>query len=77
MSDQSEAEKKTGSRGAGQSGGGSYPNPHDHKGDESQEGWNGHGGQTDMPYHGPGQLGDEDVGQTPNATARKGGAKPA
>ena len=76
MSDKSEAEKKTGVRGAGQSGGGPYPNPHDHEQAGTQEGWNGHGGQTDMPYHGTGQLGEEDVGETPNAPAEKSGAKP-
>lgn len=44
----------------GESGGGAYPNPHEHK--VSQEGSDtffGHGGQTEIAYHGSAQLGDQ------------------
>lgn len=53
---------------AGQSGGGAYPNPHDEK-DKDEGGF--HGGQSVAGYFGKGQLGDEDVGDTPNAPAKE------
>lgn len=60
----------SGRSGGGDSGGGAYPNPHSGKeGDGDREGWMGHGGQTEMPYHGKGQLGEQDVGETANAPA--------
>ena len=31
----------------------------------------GHGGQTEMPYHGHGQLGEDKVGENANAPAGK------
>jgi hypothetical protein len=54
----------------GESGGGAYPNPHKGKKPEGG-GYMGHGGQTEMPYHGTGQLGEEKVGENSNAPARK------
>jgi hypothetical protein len=50
----------------GDSGGGPYPNPHTGKEPEA-DGFMGHGGQTDMDYHGHGQLGERKVGENPNA----------
>ena len=50
----------------GQSGGGAYPNPHTGK----EEGGF-HGGQSGAGYFGKGQLGDKDVGDTPNAPAEE------
>ena len=45
--------------GAGQSGGGNYPHPD--RGEESRnDGFLGHGGQTDIAYSGPEPDGDED-----------------
>jgi hypothetical protein len=55
-------------KGEGQSGGGAYPNPHRGK-TPGKDGFMGRGGQTGMGYHGPGQLGDEDVGGNENAPA--------
>jgi hypothetical protein len=51
--------------GGGESGGGAYPNPHTGKEDKggSKNGFMGHGGQTDIDYHGTGQLGSQDTGQ--------------
>lgn len=56
--------------GGGDSGGGAYPNPHTGKKPEN-DGFMGHGGQTDMPYHGGGQLGAEAVEGNENAPAAK------
>jgi hypothetical protein len=42
----------------GESGGGAYPNPQTGKTD-TNTGFMGHGGQTDMAYHGGGQAGEE------------------
>ena len=50
----------------GESGGGAYPNPHAGKTPENG-GFMGHGGQTDIAYHGGGQ-GGEDGASAPNAT---------
>lgn len=58
---------------AGESGGGSYPNPQTGKEPEDQ-GFMGHGGQTKIGYHGTGQAGqddDSDVGNV-NAPTRRG-----
>ncbi len=41
----------------GESGGGSYPNPHAGK-TETNTGFMAHGGQTDIAYHGGGQAGE-------------------
>jgi hypothetical protein len=63
-----------GSRGAGQSGGGPYPNPHSGKDDGNSDGYEGHGGQSGMEYHGTGRLGDKKVGGNANAPAK--GSRP-
>ena len=69
-SDQEKIERETGTQGAGQSGGGAYPNPHSGKKAKS-DGFFGHGGQTDMEYHGTGQLGDQKTGENANSPAGK------
>ncbi|HEU0100545.1 MAG TPA: hypothetical protein VFQ67_17425 [Allosphingosinicella sp.] len=61
--------KQNGRSGAGESGGGAYPNPHSGKRGGGKDGFTGTGGQTEMPYHGPGQLGEEETGDNPNAPA--------
>ena len=71
-SDQQKVERETGTEGAGQSGGGAYPNPHSGK-KAKGGGFFGHGGQTDMDYHGTGQLGDLKTGENANSPARKTG----
>lgn len=50
-----------GSTGGGESGGGAYPNAREGEGESKGGGFMGHGGQTDIDYSGPEQLGDEDV----------------
>jgi hypothetical protein len=60
--------------GGGDSGGGAYPNPHTGK-DGKGGGFMGHGGQTEMEYHGSGQLGEKDVGGNENAPAKGTGGK--
>jgi hypothetical protein len=52
----------------GESGGGAYPNPKSGKA-ATNCGFMGHGGQTDIGYHGGEQAGDNG-GTTPNATTR-------
>lgn len=52
----------------GESGGGAYPNPKTGKAG-TNSGFLGHGGQTDIGYHGGGQAGDNG-GTTANATTR-------
>ena len=74
MTDEAKAEERSGGRGAGQSGGGPYPNLHSGKEDAEMGGYEGHGGQTGMEYHGTGQLGKKKVGDNANAPAR--GTKP-
>ena len=70
--DQAKAERRTGAKGGGQSGGGPYPNPHTGKeAGGAGGGFMGHGGQTEMEYHGTGQLGAKKVGDNPNAPAGK------
>ena len=68
--DQRKDERESGAEGAGQSGGGAYPNPHSGKKARSG-GFFGHGGQTDMDYHGTGQLGDRKTGENANSPAGK------
>jgi hypothetical protein len=68
--DPEEIEKLNGRLGGGDSGGGAYPNPHSGK-DADKDGFMGHGGQTEMPYHGSGQLGEQSVGGNENAPAQK------
>jgi hypothetical protein len=55
----------------GDSGGGAYPNPHSGK-EPKGGGYMGHGGQTEMPYHGSGQLGEQVLEGNENAPASKG-----
>ena len=55
----------------GESGGGSYPNPHAGK-TETNTGFMAHGGQTDIAYHGGGQAG-EDGGTAGNGVAGSSG----
>jgi hypothetical protein len=57
----------------GESGGGAYPNPHTGKADKDKDdpgAFLGTGGQSGVDYHGPGQLGDEDV---PDKSGGQGG----
>lgn len=75
MSDSAKPEKSSGARGAGQSGGGPYPNPHSGKEGGGKQGFHGSGGQSEMEYHGTGQLGEDKVGGNANAPAK--GTKPA
>lgn len=62
--------KHNGRQGGGDSGGGAYPNPHSGKEGGGKDGFTGSGGQTEKPYHGPGQLGEEEAGGNPNAPAK-------
>ena len=64
------AEHLTGRTGGGDSGGGAYPNPHSGKKPE-KDGYMGHGGQTEQPYHGKGQLGEQVLEGNENAPAQK------
>ena len=73
MSDQAKAERRTGAKGAGQSGGGPYPNPHRGK-DGKSDTFTGHGGQSEMEYHGAGRLGEKRVGDNANAPAAEDGS---
>lgn len=61
------AERETGIEGGGASGGGAYPNPHTGKKGGDNEGFMGHGGQTEQAYHGPTQLGDKKLDDNANA----------
>ncbi len=69
-SDEKDVALPSGASGGGESGGGAYPNPHTGKKPEGG-GFMGHGGQTEMSYHGHGQLGEEQVGKG-NANAPTG-----
>ena len=60
----------------GESAGGAYPNPHSGK-DGKADGFMGHGGQTEMPYHGSGQLGAQKTGDNANAPATTTGSNGA
>jgi hypothetical protein len=69
--DPDKKEKFNGLSGGGQDGGGAYPNPHSGKEGGGKDGYMGHGGQTEMPYHGGGQLGEDKLGENANAPAQK------
>lgn len=70
------SEQPSGRAAAGESGGGAYPNPHKGKKPENSPGdFMGHGGQTEMAYHGAGQLGEQKVDRQDGArgaATRKG-----
>jgi hypothetical protein len=68
--DPDKKESFNGLSGGGQTGGGAYPNPHTGK-EGGNDGFMGHGGQTEMPYHGTGQLGEDKTGGNANAPAAK------
>ena len=74
MTDRKLADADAAPKGGGQSAGGAYPNPHSGKDEDEMHGWEGHGGQSEMEYHGSGQLGERKVGDNANAPAR--GTKP-
>lgn len=58
----------------GESGGGAYPNPHSGKASKNDPAdFLGHGGQTEQAYHGPGQLGDDAVGDDQDGRSGQGG----
>jgi hypothetical protein len=65
-------DEKNGRGGGGESGGGAYPNPHRGK-EGGKDGFTGSGGQTEPAYHGTGQLGEDEVGDNPNAPAKSDG----
>jgi hypothetical protein len=69
--DPDKVEKFNGLSGGGQDGGGAYPNPHTGKEGGGKDGYMGHGGQTEMAYHGTGQLGEDNTGGNANAPAAK------
>lgn len=61
---------------SGESGGGAYPNPHDASGDDRDPpgaGLMGHGGQSEIGYHGPGQLGGEKADKARKGRVGQGG----
>jgi hypothetical protein len=61
-------EQYNGRTGGGESGGGAYPNPHSGKKPEN-DGFMGHGGQTEQPYYGSDQLGDRNLGSGENVNS--------
>jgi hypothetical protein len=70
--DPDKKERFNGLSGGGQDGGGAYPNPHTGKeGGGNKEGFMGHGGQTEMAYHGTGQLGEDKTGGNANSPTAK------
>lgn len=66
-------ETLNGRSGGGDSGGGAYPNPHTGKEAGNKEGYMGHGGQTEMPYHGSNKRGEQDLGPNSNSPTKKAG----
>lgn len=64
-SDPEAREEFQGRSGGGDSSGGAYPNPHG--GTKAKDGFMGHGGQSEMAYHGKGRLGERKVDDNPNA----------
>jgi hypothetical protein len=57
----------------GESGGGAYPNPHTGKTPDGG-GFMGHGGQTEIAYHGSGQAGEDGASVANAATGSREGA---
>jgi hypothetical protein len=70
MPDPDDKPNLSGRGGGGDSGGGAYPNPHTGKKGGDKDGFLGRGGQTEMPYHGHGRLGEEETGENSNAPAK-------
>ncbi|WP_200894552.1 hypothetical protein [Sphingomonas sp. SRS2] len=70
------SERPSGRTAAGESGGGAYPNPHrGKKPHHSPSDFMGHGGQSEIGYHGAGQLGEQKVDEQEGAreaATRKG-----
>lgn len=64
------ASRRGGQEQKGESGGGPYPNPHSGKRDADESG-DFKGGQSNQAYYGKGQLGEADVGETPNAPSKQ------
>ena len=62
-------------KGGGASSGPPYPSPHDGKKGGKADTYMGHGGQTDMEYHGTGRLGHRKTGDNANAPAANDGDK--
>lgn len=63
-----------GKSGGGESAGGAYPNPHTGKKPKGAvEDRLGHGGQTEIDYHGPGQLGGEVADEDAEGRTGQGG----
>ena len=60
------SDAETNRHGGGESAGGGYANPQSGKGGE---GFMGHGGQTDIAYHGTGQGGQDDDPEVGNVNA--------
>lgn len=72
MADNFNPDANSAKSGGGDSGGGAYPNPHSGK-KPNQGGYMGHGGQTDIAYHGPRNPGEDKPGadRNPNAATEK------
>lgn len=58
--------KQDGTTPGGQSAGAAYPNPHNGPQQDKVGGIMGHGGQSEMAYHGTGHLGEETVDDDDN-----------
>ena len=58
----------SGRGGGGESGGGAYPNPHRGK-KGGNDGFLGHGGQSEQPYYGGDQLGKRKLGGGKNVNS--------
>lgn len=72
--ERAEAERQTGRSGGGESGGGGAPDPRAGKDGSGNGGFMGHGGQSEMAYHGTGRLGEKEVGGNANAPAGEAGS---
>jgi hypothetical protein len=58
---------------AGQSGGGAYPNPHNRGDADGNDGFMGHGGQSNMRYYGGGEPEAESAPEAENAVTEDEG----
>lgn len=61
------SDNKVSGKSGSESQGAAYPNPH--AGKDGNPEADKHGGQTKVAYHGSGQLGEQKVGDNPNAVA--------